>query len=308
MSLEKLNILFEEALVNINGEIVNAKEAKISIFDRGFLYGDSIYEVTYAKDYSLLFFEEHLDRLEKSAKLINMHLFTSREEIKQEALKTLKASQIKDAYMRIIVTRGETEITLDPNASYKNNLVIIVKKKPAYPERLYKQGINLAIVSILRNDKMATDPNAKSGNYLNNVMAIAEAKKLGADDALMINKDGQVTEGTTFNIWMFKNGYWVTPPSASGLLEGITRKRVLEICQEYHYPLKVENFSTEELLSAEEVFITSSTRSIMPVHKINDTIYGKDKNDYKRTQVIANHYIKLVKGHKECNELYYGPS
>ncbi len=308
MSSEKLNTLLDEAIININGEVVPAREAKISIFDRGFLYGDSIYEAIYAKDYSLLFFDEHLDRLERSAGLINMQLFTSREEVRKEALKTLQISQIQDAYIRIILTRGETEITLDPNASFKNNLVIIVKTKPKYPDRFYEKGINLSIVSILRNDKLATDPNAKSGNYLNNVMAIDEAKKSGADDALMINKDGQITEGTTFNIWMFKDGHWVTPPSTSGLLEGITRKKVLEICKSQSIPLKVENFSTDDLLNAKEVFITSSTRSIMPVHKINDTIYGKGNSDRKQTNIISDHYNKLVEGHKECSEFYYGPS
>ena len=308
MSSQKLNALYDEAVININGKIVDAKDAKVSIFDRGFLYGDSIYEVTYSKDYSLSFFDEHLDRLEKSAHLIKMKLFTSRAEIKEEALKTLRKSKIKNAYIRIILTRGETELTLDPNSSFKNNLVIIVKSKPKYPERFYNPGVNLAIVSILRNDKLATDPNAKSGNYLNNVMAIDEARKSGADDALMINKDGQITEGTTFNIWMYKSGHWITPPSTSGLLEGITRKKVIQICTAQNIPFKVENFSTEDLLTAEEVFITSSTRSIMPVHRINDTIYGNGISDMENTTIISDHFNKLVEGLSKCNEFYYGPS
>lgn len=307
MSATNLNQLLQEAIVNINGEIIPAKDAKISIFDRGFLYGDSIYEVTYTEDYTLHFFEEHLDRLERSAALIEMPLYITREEIRSATIKTLQEAQIQNAYIRIILTRGETEITLDPNASFKNNLVIIVKNKPKYPEHFYKEGINLAIVSVLRNDKMATDPNAKSGNYLNNVMAIAEAKRLGADDAIMVNKDGQITEGTTFNIWMFKDGYWITPPSTSGLLEGITRQKVIGICKKNDLPLKVENFTPADILSAEEVFITSSTRTLMPVHKINDTIYGNGINDNKETKILSDHYTQIVKGHKRCKEYYYGP-
>jgi branched-chain amino acid aminotransferase len=308
MISKKLQNLYDEAVVNINGEITNAKEAKVSIFDRGFLYGDSIYEVTYAQDYTLLFLDEHLDRLEKSAHLINMHLFVTREYIQDQVLKTLTESQMKDAYIRIIVTRGETEITLDPNASFKNNVVIIVKSKPQYPESFYQQGMRLAIVSILRNDKMATDPNAKSGNYLNNVMAIAEAKKLGADDALMTNKDGQITEGTTFNIWMYKDGYWITPPATSGLLEGITRKKTIEICKEQNIPFKEENFTTEDILNAQEVFITSSTRGIMPVGRINDKIYGKGIDEWKETKTLQSHFQRIIEGHKQCKDYYYGLS
>lgn len=305
MSIDKYNQLLDEATVNINGSITDAKDARISIFDRGFLYGDSIYEVTYSKDYTLLFFDDHLDRLEKSAALINMHLFISREEIKKEALKTLKISKIKNAYIRIIVTRGETEITLDPNASFKNNFVIIVKKRPQYPKHFYNSGVNLAIVSIIRNDKMATDPNAKSGNYLNNVMAIQEAKKLGADDALMVNRDGFVTEGTTFNIWMIKDGNIITPPSQSGLLEGITRQKVIGLCKKHNLPLKVENFTPEDILNAQEVFITSSTRGLMPVGQINDIIYGEDASQWKTFQQLSTLFDEQLRGHKECKEYYY---
>lgn len=306
MSLESLKKLYSETIVNINGEIINAEDAKISIFDRGFLFGDSIYEAIYAQDHTLLFFNDHLNRLEKSARLIKMQLFISRDEIEKEVMHTLKECKIKDAYIRVVVTRGETPLSLDPNSSFKNNLVVIVKPKPKYSSDFYQKGIHLAIVSILRNDKMATDPNAKSGNYLNNVMAIDEAKKSGADDALMMNKDGQITEGTTFNVWMFKDGNWITPPATSGLLEGITRKKTIEICKHNNIPYKEANFTTQELLDAQEVFITSSTRGIMPVGRINDKIYGKGIENWIETQKLMSLYQKVIEGHKSCKDFYYG--
>lgn len=305
MSLDQYNQLLEHSVVNINGKIIPSDKAKISVFDRGFLYGDSIYEVTYSEDYTLLFFEDHLDRLEKSASIINMNLFLTRDEIKEQALKTLQASKIKNAYIRIIITRGETHITLDPDASFKNNFVIIVKKKPEYPQDFYSKGLKLAIVSILRNDKQATDPNAKSGNYLNNVLAIQEAKKLGAQDALMVNKEGYVTEGSTFNVWMIKDNYIITPPSNSGLLEGITRQKLISICKQKGLPLKIENFTAEDILNAQEVFITSSTRGLMPVSQINDIIYTQNTVEFKMYQKLSKIYKQVVSEHKECKDFYY---
>lgn len=268
--MNKLQKLISEATININGKITKHKDAKISVFDRGFLYGDSIYEVTFSKDNCLLFFEEHIKRLYVSSELIYMQIYFSQEEIIQETIKTLKASKIKDAYIRIMLTRGETEITLDPNASTSNNLIIIVKSKPIYPEELYSKGMKLSIVSVLRNDALSTNPSAKSGNYLNNVMAMREAKEKGFDDAIMENKAGYITEGTTFNLWMVKDQVLYTPPVESGLLEGITRDKVISLCLKNSIELKISNFSKDELLDADEVFITSSTRGLMPIYQIDD--------------------------------------
>ena len=175
---QKYEELITHSFVNINGDITPAQDAKISIFDRGFLYGDSIYEVTYSDEGSLIFLNEHIDRLYHSAKLLQMHIFLSREVIIDQIIKTCQISKLPQAYIRIILTRGETHITLDPNASFKNNLIIIVKPLPKHSPQFYQSGINLIIPDILRNDIKSVDPNAKSGNYLNNVMAMNAAKKL----------------------------------------------------------------------------------------------------------------------------------
>ncbi len=296
----KLENLYKQSVININGEICDAKDAKISIFDRGFLYGDSIYEVAYSLDSNLIFFEDHIDRLYQSARFLNMQIYYSRDEIIRESIKTLQTSKISDAYIRIILTRGETEITLDPSSSHKNNLVIITKPKPIHPEIFYTNGIKLSIVSILRNDARSTNPSAKSGNYLNNVLAVSEAKKLQFDDALMENRNGFITEGSSFNIWFIKNGIIHTPPAESGLLKGITREKLIELCNKNKIPLKIENFTANELKQAQTVFITSSTRGIMPVSIIDEHKFNIDFNFIERLQKL---YKELIKKSIE-NETY----
>lgn len=296
---------FKDTFVNINGEICSADNAKISVFDRGFLYGDSIYEVTYGEDYHLIFLQEHLERLYHSASLLNMTIFLSKQTITEEILKTAKASKLKDLYLRIILTRGETEISLDPNKSTHNNFIIIAKPKTIHPPEYYRKGLSLFIPNILRNDIQATNPNAKSGNYLNNVMAMNEAKKNDADDAIMINQKGDITEGTTFNVWSIKDGHIYTPPVSSGLLRGITREKIIEICKDNQLSFEIKSLSQNELLDSDEVFICSSTRGIMPVYKINHHIYGNDINDWKITKKLMGLYKDKIridtKGH-----FYYG--
>lgn len=293
----------ENTIVNINSQITPAPEAKISVFDRGFLYGDSIYEVTYSEEGALLYFDNHLDRLFNSADLLDMHMHITREQIIEESLKTLEYSQYKRAYIRIIITRGETEITLDPNASFKNNFVIIVKPLAKYPEIMYQEGLNLIISNVLRNHRDSVNPNAKSGNYLNNVMAIKEAKKLSADDAIMINQAGKITEGTTFNIWCVKDGVIYTPPEKSGLLKGITRKKVIELCKKENLEYSIEEFDKNFILSAQEVFITSSTKGVMPVRKINNIDYGNSIEDWPYIQKISSFYFDNLK-HEISNSKY----
>jgi branched-chain amino acid aminotransferase len=300
----KYQELLQQATVNINGEIIPASDAKISIFDRGFLYGDSIYEVTYGEDYHLLHFDEHIRRLKRSADLIGMNLFISEQEIIENTLNTLRSSHLKDCYVRIIITRGETEMSLDPNTSTKNNLIIIVKPKPIYPASLYQHGIKLAIVSVLRNDRKATNPSAKSGNYLNNVMAMAEAREKGFEDAIMINQNGNITEGTTFNVWMIRNGIIQTAPATSGLLEGITRQIILDLCEEQRLPCKIENFTPEDILKADEAFITSSTRGIIPVAQINDKLYSPKR---PIIQNLTQYFQAKILEHKKNKKYYYGP-
>jgi branched-chain amino acid aminotransferase len=262
-------------LVNVNGQVFSEHEARISVFDRGFLFGDSIYEVTQTIEGVPFMLDDHLDRLYRSGEKIALQLPYSRDELKKELARVLKALAVEQAYVRIIITRGEGEIGLDPGLATSANLVIIAKELPPYPRHWYTEGVDVIVAHTLRNPTESIDPNVKSGNYLNNVMAFAEASRLKAFDALMLNHRGEVTEGTTSNVWIVnEQGLLKTPPLASGLLEGITRKHLLEICREQKIEVSLTPIHLEELQKAQEIFLTSSTKRLVPLRTLDGKAVG----------------------------------
>jgi branched-chain amino acid aminotransferase len=279
-----------DSLVNVNGVISSPEKASISVFDRGFLYGDSIYEVTQTFSGKLFKLDAHLDRLWHSAAMMDMPITYSREEIISQIQTTVDKTTGNNIYVRIIVTRGEGEIGLDPNLATRNNLIIITKVMPENPKWWYDDGVHMIIAHILRNSKNAVDPNIKSGNYLNNVLAMSEAKKQGAFDAIMLNSDGNITEATTSNIWIIKDGTLITPPIKSGLLGGITRLSLLEIAKDNDLDFRVDNFNVEDLKSSDECFLTSTTKMIVPITKVDDTIIGLG-----RPGKLTNKLLKMYK-------------
>lgn len=261
-------------VVSVNGEISDSNNAAISVLDRGFLYGDSVYEVilTYEKHPFLL--DEHLDRLYRSARSIHMEFSFSREDLINEINKVIDALEGDRLYVRFIVTRGEGEINLDPSTASTNNFVIIGKQLPEYPQKWYNEGVSLIISDVLRNSKRSMDPNVKSGNYLNNVLAMAEAKEKGAFDAMMLNYKGNITEGTTSNIWIVEDDKFITPPLEAGLLGGITRKTLLILAAKNGFNVLEEDITPERLKEASECFLTSSTKEIVPITKVDGNPIG----------------------------------
>lgn len=264
----------DTTLVNIDGKIVKPQEAQVSVFDRGFLYGDSIYEVTMTVHDVPFMIEAHMDRLERSAQKIALPLPKARETIIEQIIKTAKAIKAPKCYIRIICTRGAGEITLDPTPEQEGTLVIIAKELPPNPTDWYNKGVWMVVSDVLRNHTRATDPSVKSGNYLNNVMAMGEAKRAGAFDAIMLNHKGMVAEGTTSNIWMVENGVFYTPPLDAGLLGGITRQSLVELGESTGFNIRQENFTPERMKAADEVFLTSTTKEIVPIVKIDDQLIG----------------------------------
>ena len=263
------------SVVNINGEIQTPENAKISVFDRGFLYGDSIYEVTLTYNKVPFLLDDHYDRLWQSAEKMNMPMIFSREELSAEIQKVIDELNEDRIYIRLIITRGEGAMGLDPNLSSKHNLIVIGKKLPENPSWWYTKGVDVIVATdIIRNHKKATDPSIKSGNYLNNVLAINEAKKRGAFDAVMLNHKGNITEGTTFNIWMVKDKKIMTPPLAAGLLEGITRKTLLRLLKESEQNGLEQDFNHKDFLAADEIFLTGSVKGIVPITKVDGLVIG----------------------------------
>ncbi|MGC8926869.1 MAG: aminotransferase class IV, partial [Myxococcota bacterium] len=257
-------------IININGKFFTEKNAKISVFDRGFLFGDSIFEVVRTYNKKQIFgFDMHLDRLYKSAGYISLKL-KSRDFIKREIRRTIERGDNPESYVRLIITRGiGREIGMNPDYASVPNYIVIVKRFAPPPDEPEKRSIVAAIASIKRNYKESLNPLIKSGNYLNNVLAHIDAMKKGGVEAIMINPEGYVAEGTTFNIFMVKNGIYYTPPLECGILDGITRKVIIKLMKENSIKFREKRIRPQELLSADEVFFTSTLREIQPVIKIN---------------------------------------
>jgi branched-chain amino acid aminotransferase len=259
--------------VYVNGVITDRDSAVISIFDRGFLYGDSVYEVVRTSGGRLVDLDRHLERLRRSAAGIALAMPTP-EELGSAIADTLDAAQNPESYLRIIVTRGGGPITLDIRAPEKSSLVLIAAPLSPPPAELYERGASLRIVGVERTSRRAFDPGVKSGNYLNNIMALAEAKQAGAYEAIMCSPDGRVAEGSTSNVFAVRGGRIVTPALATGILSGITRQRVIDIARAADISIEEGDLLPDEVRGAEEVFITSAIRGVMPVSEVDGTAIG----------------------------------
>lgn len=256
-------------LTNLNGHI--SETAQVSVLDRGFLYGDSVYEVVRTFRGRHFGLQEHLDRLRQSAQYLYMALPWDDAYIKAEVEKTLAHAEWEDSYIRIVVSRGtESLISLQPSRDLQPSLLIILSAIPPQPT-LSETGLHLVIPPRLRNSKAALDPAAKTGNYLNNILALLEAQQLGADDALLLNAEGEITEATTSNLWIVKDGLVLTPPVEAGILVGITRRFLWQILEDYQIPHAEATLKPADLDTAQEAFLSSSVRLLMPVRQINET-------------------------------------
>jgi branched-chain amino acid aminotransferase len=258
-------------MANVNGQITPLEEARISILDRGFLYGDSVYEVFRTYSGVPLFCHEHFDRMENSARLIHMAISQSRETMLDEMRRTARAANLppgQEVYVRWHVTRGGGALDLIPSRDAKTTYVIIVKEVPAWNPMFYSHGMKLAVTRTRRNPVEALSPDIKSGNYLNNILGVSEAVELGADDCLMLNPAGMVTEASNSNVFFVIDDRLVTPSFESGILRGITKSAIQQIGDEQGLKLHDARLPASELSKATECFVTSATREVMPVAAI----------------------------------------
>lgn len=271
----------QNATININGQIYSPEEAKVSIFDRGYLYGDSLYEVVRSYQGEFFLIDEHLKRLQKSAELCRMTLGQNIKVYKDEIYRTFQIFRSRpenekiEAYARLIVSRGVGKIGFGLSSLLSSTLytIIIQPVEPPTTEQL-KNGMKVKIVSRLRNDRRALDPAMKSGNYLNSLLAYLEANQENFTDALFLNAEGHLTEGTTFNIFYIKRGILVTPPLDIGILDGITRRKVIEIASQLGIPIREVRFPKERFYEADEAFLTSSVREVMPITQVDEHKIG----------------------------------
>ncbi len=261
--------------INLNGDI--QPEAHISVFDHGFLFGDSVYEVVGTHQGRLCFVQEHLKRLRNSARAISLEIPLADDVMIREIEKTVEAAGNPESYIRIIVTRGVGEIDIDPESCTRPNVLIFVKPVMLYPEENYTHGINVALVSVKRNPKEALNPGIKTGNYLNNVLAKVEARQAGAADALMLNPTGQLTECTTSNFFFVRDQRLMTPSLDCGILPGITREVILRLARENGVLMEEGEWPPEILQNTEEAFITGTVKRVMPVTSLDGRPIGEGK-------------------------------
>lgn len=263
--------------VYINGSLIPESEAKVSVFDHGFLYGDGIYETMRSYEGVVFMLDEHIRRLYRSASFIRLAVPKTAAEIKSTIHKTLKANSLKNAYIRLTVSRGFGKIGLDPALCGKPTFVIVTNEFKDYPDSFYKRGVKLIISSVRRNLKEAINPQIKSLNFLNNILAKIEAKSKRAYEALMLNSQGHLTEGTICNVFFVlkkKNRTVLCTPSLDcGILDGITRNIVLDLAKKNGIPTKEGKFKKEDIYRASEVFITNTTMEIMPVCAVDAVSY-----------------------------------
>jgi branched-chain amino acid aminotransferase len=255
-------------MANVNGEITPLEEARISVLDRGFLYGDSVYEVFRTYSGVPMFCHEHFDRMENSARLVHMTISQSREQMLEEMRRTAKAAGVPetdDIYVRWHVTRGTGALDLVPAKDLKSSYVIIVKEVPKWNPEFYSQGMRLAVTGVRRNPVEALSPDIKSGNYLNNILGVAEAVELGADDCLMLNPAGVVTEASNSNVLFVIDDRLVTPSFQSGVLRGITKAAIQRLGAEHGFIVHEITIPASDLGRTTECFVTSATREVMPV-------------------------------------------
>ena len=266
------------AMVNVNGRISDHEHAVISVFDHGFLYGEGVYETLRTYSGQPFLFDRHMRRLRKSASMLALSVPPTNEDIDRRFRETMKAAGLgghdREAYLRILVTRGIGELTYDPAACGEPTIVIIAKPHVDPPIEAFERGVTVALVDIVRNHPGSVNPLIKSNNLLNNALAMQEAFKRGAFEGVMRNYRGELAECTTANLFVVKNGEALTPPLDAGLLAGITREYLFEVGQHIGIRVCEQTLRDADLFGADEAFLTSTTREIVPIVHVDTHTIG----------------------------------
>ena len=283
----------EERWVYIDGEFVKKEEARISVFDHGFLYGDGIFEGIRVYNGNIFRLREHLVRLYESAKSILLEIPHTLEEMEKLVVEAVRKNKLRDAYIRLVVSRGVGDLGLDPTKCHKPSVVIIVDQVTLYAKELYENGLEIVTVPTRRNVPDALNPKIKSLNYLNNVLVKIEANRAGVGEALMVNADGYVAECSGDNIFTVKRGVVYTPPTYLGALEGITRQAIIDICNRVGYTVKEEPFTRHDVYVSDEVFLTGTAAEVIAVVNVDGRTIGSGKPG-PVTQHLLSEFRKLV--------------
>ncbi len=268
--------LYGTMIIYLDGRFLPREEAKVSVFDHGLLYGDGVFEGIRAYNGRVFRLGAHLDRMYDSAKTIDLKIPLSKEEMTEVILETIRKNNLKDCYIRPVVTRGVGDLGLDPRKCAKATVFVVAVEWGAMYGDLYEKGLKAVSVSVRRNAAEALPPNVKSLNYLNNILAKIEANYKGGDEAIVFDTNGYVAEGSGDNIYVVKNGEIITPPTLNNL-RGVTRGAVLELAGQLGITLREQNMGYFDLYSADEVFVTGTAAEVAPIVWIDGRTIGTGK-------------------------------
>ena len=296
-------MLEKELQVYIDGKYYPKSQAKISVFDHGLLYGDGIFEGIRAYDGVVFKLKEHIDRLYSSAHMIMLQIPATKEEIIKTVLETLRKNSLKDAYVRLVVTRGTGDLGLNPKKCPKATVIVITDTISLHKIEAKEQGVTAMISWVKRDPVDATSHEIKSLNYLNSILAKIEANIAGVDEAICLDKNGFICEGVAENIFIVKNAKLFTPPSYTGALSGITAAETMKLARKLGYDTKEKNITPYELFNADEVFFTGTAAEIVPVRELNKRIIGDGKPG-QITKKLMEEFAKLVHDPKEGVAVY----
>lgn len=264
-------------LVNLDGQIVDPKDAKVSVMDRSFLFGDSVYETLRTYGGKLFAYSQHAERLAASAKALRLNLPLTLDELRARCEETIAVAGNEESYCRIVISRGEGVFGLAAGLDAPGRVVIIVRAFEPVPAELYERGVAMIVARTRRNPPQALDPAIKSGNYLNNIFAAIEAREAGAFDAILCNVDGNVAEGTTSTVFCVRGGVVDTPPLSAGILAGVTRRVALDAAADAGIEAREVDFTPDEMRAADEVFITSTMKEVLAVTTLDGATVGEGK-------------------------------
>jgi len=295
--------LEKELLVYIDGSYHPKSQAKISVFDHGLLYGDGIFEGIRAYNGSVFKLKEHVDRLYRSAHMIMLEIPMTKEHMIQAVLETLRENNLKDSYIRLVVTRGVGDLGLNPKKCAKPTTIIITDTITLHKVEAKEKGVTAMLSWVKRDPVDATSHEIKSLNYLNSILAKIEANIAGVDEAICLDKNGFICEGVAENIFIAKNGKLFTPPSYTGALPGITAEEVTKLALKLGHEVKERNITPYELFNAEEAFFTGTGAEIIPVVEINKRIINSGKPGPITKRLMAE-FSKVVLDPKEGTAIY----
>ena len=280
--------------IYINGKLFDKADAKISVYDHGFLYGDGVFEGIRIYEGKVFRLREHIDRLYESARAIFLEIPIGREQMTEAVLSTVAANQKKNGYIRLVVSRGAGYLGLDPRKTTDPHVIVIVDDISMYPPELYENGMEIITASTIRNHPNALNARIKSLNYLNNIMAKVEAGRAGVMEALMLNHQGEVAEATGDNVFVVKRGVLKPPPPEAGILEGITRTAVLELARAANVPAQETALTRHDVYTADECFLTGTAAEVIPVIKCDGRAIGTGKPG-PITRQLRERFVQLTR-------------